>query len=29
MPVYADFDHERAEAVLPLVKSLLGIDEQE
>jgi hypothetical protein len=29
MPVYADFDHERAEAVLPLVKSLLGIEEQE
>ena len=25
----ADFDHDRAEAVLPLIGSLLGLDENE
>jgi hypothetical protein len=26
MPVYSEFDHERAEAVLPLIAGLLGLD---
>ena len=28
MPVYAEFDHERAEVVLPLIAGLLGLDEK-